>query len=321
MTVKALKRQLMAAIAMIMVSLVALSSSTYAWFTMNKTVTARGLTVKARTEGGILIKRTISSGEGTDSTMFASPNTVSLFPTNKGPTPANAEFKKTWVHATASRADNSAADPNTYAKLAITEQDPQAAGLGYGYTGTSPSQGNFYYVYDTFTIQKDQYSKSFTDLYVSACTVEKKSENGGSTAVAPISKALRVLVKCGEREFIYAPVDGASSDYKIITEITTSETTVTPTKVNISSYTTTNPSGTSIPVYKSTSNTGTLPLTINDGALYQGVYDDTVGDGLEVTVYVYFEGEDANLMADNIQAGLDDLILTIKFSCSSVTPK
>ena len=77
MTVKALKRQLMAAIAMIMVSLVALSSSTYAWFTMNKTVTATGLTVKARTEGGILIKRTYG-GTAADSVEFATGTAQSL---------------------------------------------------------------------------------------------------------------------------------------------------------------------------------------------------------------------------------------------------
>ena len=41
MTVKSLKKQLAAAIAMVVVAAVALSSSTYAWFVSNNTVTAK----------------------------------------------------------------------------------------------------------------------------------------------------------------------------------------------------------------------------------------------------------------------------------------
>jgi hypothetical protein len=55
MTVKTLRRQLAAAIAMTLVSTVALGSSTYAWFTMNKTVTVTGMEMKTKVSGNLLI--------------------------------------------------------------------------------------------------------------------------------------------------------------------------------------------------------------------------------------------------------------------------
>lgn len=56
MTVKTLRRQLAAAIAMTLVSTVALGSSTYAWFTMNKTVTVTGMEVKTHVGSNLLIQ-------------------------------------------------------------------------------------------------------------------------------------------------------------------------------------------------------------------------------------------------------------------------
>jgi hypothetical protein len=55
MTVKTLRRQLAAAIAMTLVSTVALGSSTYAWFTMNKQVSVTGMTMKTTVSGNLLI--------------------------------------------------------------------------------------------------------------------------------------------------------------------------------------------------------------------------------------------------------------------------
>ena len=55
MTVKTLRRQLAAAIAMTLVATVALGSSTYAWFTMNKTVTVTGMEMKTVVGDSLLI--------------------------------------------------------------------------------------------------------------------------------------------------------------------------------------------------------------------------------------------------------------------------
>lgn len=62
MTVKALKKQLMAAIAMVVVAAVALSSSTYAWFASNNEVEATGLNVTAQSDAPNLVIANTSGG-------------------------------------------------------------------------------------------------------------------------------------------------------------------------------------------------------------------------------------------------------------------
>ena len=52
------KRKLIPAIGMLLVSATMLATSTYAWFTMNKEVEVRNLTVQAKAEGGLLIAET-----------------------------------------------------------------------------------------------------------------------------------------------------------------------------------------------------------------------------------------------------------------------
>lgn len=291
MTVKALRRQLMAAIAMIVVSLIALSSSTYAWFTMNKTVTATGLKVQAKTEGGILIKRTAVAGKGSESVTFGSTSLQQLLPTS------TSDALK-WAHAAADSADDYKAKEGTYEMLTLSNDPPGANGLGSGTIGGT-SSGNFYYVYDKFTIMKDDNSNSFTDLFVSECSVA--TANGSATA---LSKSLRVAVKCEDVTYIYAPVAGARLSYDVVTNVdkTTDPDTTTVATVRA----------------KNSSNSVNQPLTASDGKLVDR--EVTTANGVDVLVYVYFEGEDDNHFTQNISSGtsLDELELTIKFSCTSV---
>ena len=55
MTTKALKKQLFVAIAMVIISVIALSGSTYAWFAMNRAVTATGLDVTVQADSIYLL--------------------------------------------------------------------------------------------------------------------------------------------------------------------------------------------------------------------------------------------------------------------------
>lgn len=66
MNSKALKKQLAAAIAMVVVAGVALSSSTYAWFVNNATVTATGAQVTSSTAYSLLISKNDKSGSTYD---------------------------------------------------------------------------------------------------------------------------------------------------------------------------------------------------------------------------------------------------------------
>ena len=57
MNVKALRKQLMAAIAMVVVAAVALSSATFAWFVSNNTVTATTSTISAQSNAAFMYIR------------------------------------------------------------------------------------------------------------------------------------------------------------------------------------------------------------------------------------------------------------------------
>lgn len=64
MTVKSLRKQLAAAIAMTLVATVALGSSTYAWFAINSKVTATGMNFKTQVSDNLFISPSSHNGNG-----------------------------------------------------------------------------------------------------------------------------------------------------------------------------------------------------------------------------------------------------------------
>lgn len=82
MTVKALRKQFLAAIAMVVVAAVALSSSTYAWFASNTTVTATNMQVTATSSSSIVISNELPTKEtGTITVAASDTEATSLTPT------------------------------------------------------------------------------------------------------------------------------------------------------------------------------------------------------------------------------------------------
>lgn len=83
MNSKAIKRQLLAAIAMVLVAAVALGSSTYAWFASNNKVDANGMKITATTEGANLeISKTSTFVAGTIVVNNVATATGKLLPTH-----------------------------------------------------------------------------------------------------------------------------------------------------------------------------------------------------------------------------------------------
>ena len=188
MTVKTLKKQLAAAIAMVLVSVIALSSSTYAWFASNSKVEATGMQVKAKAEGGIEIAYDTSSSYSTSATAGMDTATE-LLPTSTE-AGASAGAIATWYHASAERTSSYAAKSGTYTVLELTD-------------GKDDSN-NYYYVKKHFKIRAVSSSLAASDLKVSGITVT------GSSVV--LSKALRIAVVCGDNTAVYAPVGYAQED-------------------------------------------------------------------------------------------------------------
>lgn len=133
MSTKALKTQLLAAIAMVLVASIALGSSTYAWFASNRAVTATDMKVTATTTGSLVISQgalptaattTISVSAGDTSATKLIPATHDLnaatttglvYNTNSGNVSANTGLVETGKDALAfAEAVNGGTDKTYY---------------------------------------------------------------------------------------------------------------------------------------------------------------------------------------------------------------
>lgn len=100
-SINSLKKQLVAAVAMVCVAAVALGSSTYAWFVNNNTVTATGVDLSTSSSSANLY--ITSAGKTTDTATAADTNPSKLYPTSTNN--ANNFFEtKHWVNGTGSNA-------------------------------------------------------------------------------------------------------------------------------------------------------------------------------------------------------------------------
>lgn len=130
MNSKAIKRQLLAAIAMVLVAAIALGSSTYAWFASNNKVKAEGMKITATTEGAnleISLSNTFTAG-----TLAVTSKAVgeTLLPTHYVTEADKSETGKykdnatttagTWAHAFSYKYDEVSGD-TTYAQATVVE--------------------------------------------------------------------------------------------------------------------------------------------------------------------------------------------------------
>ena len=182
-TVKALKKQLVAAIAMVLVAAVALGSSTYAWFVSNNTVKGTTTTISAQSNAPFLkIDKEALSDSSTTTATRASEESVALYP---------AEVVK-------NTEGNAPLFQSAYAasKSASTILDGSRFDVG---TADVASEGdNKYALKQSFVIgTTDGKAGSFKNLKVA------KVELTGETEGTLLGDALSVLVVCGNNWAVY----------------------------------------------------------------------------------------------------------------------
>lgn len=286
MNSKAIRKQLLAAVAMVLVAAVALGSSTYAWFVAAGTVTAKGMSVHATSEGGLVISYG-SSEWGISATADA--EDVALNPTS-------TKDMANWFHATAQKSADYKADETTRTNVTSSVMNGNTFING---------GSNTYVVAKTFNIRStgdSAQSNLAQGLYVSNITVTGASKQ--------MSTALRVGVICDFQSkqesgpFIYGPVtigDGQGQNaarasypvfgaYNKLTQ-TNGENLGT---VNLLSF---GPSIKDKPLLK-------------DTVVIPNSTDTT--NYVKVTVVIWFEGEDWNLVSDKYNT--DTLNITVDFS-------
>ena len=289
MNSKAIKRQLLAAIAMVLVAALALGSSTYAWFVASGTVTATGMEVHVQSEGGLAISVDGKAWGTTANANIADENLK----------PASTLDLTEWYYATATSAAAYTGDDNQRKDITstvITTKKDEGATFN---TVTGINATNGYVAGKEFQIRSTSASTVSKGLYV-----EKVDVTGASHQ---LSTALRVgvLYQSGTttKALIYGPVDinqEGQTDLK-------------------------NKAKDNYPVYKTTSTEwGTVTLS-QVGQTGSTILGDSVtissdpNSAVKVKVFVWYEGEDHNLYSDRYNAdyavdGIDTLNVSVQFS-------
>ena len=266
-SIKALKKQLAAAIAMVCVAAVALGSSTYAWFVSNNQVTATTTQIAAQSNSAYLVidnKKTSTNstnaaqagetvgeqGTYTDAKLYPA-QWKNGFDANKTTT-----GDKIYQFETAYASDKTKTDEKSGTRFAVG--NPTAA------------VNADYALLNTFYVGTGTYDGEFTNLKVSDMTVTADAEKSLKTA-------MRLLV------MTYAPTkQGDRVSYS-----------TTPTAWAVAKRGT---NGLEIES-QSIDTTNNADLA---GVIYQNQFGKTEGD-VKVEVYAYYDGADAQVYTTNLE--------------------
>ena len=265
-SVKALKKQMAAAVAMVCVAAVALGSSTYAWFVSNNQVTATTTQIAAQSNSAYLVidnKKTSTNstnaaqagetvgeqGTYTDAKLYPA-QWKNGFDANKTTT-----GDKIYQFETAYASDKTKTDEKSGTRFAVG--NPTAA------------VNADYALLNTFYVGTGTYDGEFTNLKVSDMTVTADAEKSLKTA-------MRLLV------MTYAPTkQGDTVSYS-----------TTPTAWAVAKRGT---NGLEIES-QSIDTTNNADLA---GVIYQNQFGKTEGD-VKVEVYAYYDGADAQVYTINL---------------------
>lgn len=212
MDTKALKKQMGAAIAMVLVAAVALGSATFAWFVSNNKVEAKTASVSAQSNAPFL--KIAKAGEAlttTQATQAAGTNDkVELYPSQ-------------WNHVVT---DGTYQFESAYASDATKWNMLENSRFAVG--GVDADHRPDYALKQSFTIgTTDEKAGSFQNLKVASVTVNAGENSDG------LKSAICVLVKCGDQWGVYKETDNGTEltaygdATTIVNNLTGSDTSVT----------------------------------------------------------------------------------------------
>lgn len=303
-SVKALKKQLGAAVAMVCVAAVALGSSTYAWFVSNNTVKGTTTNISAQSNSAYLViensgtkdsPKTATSTSSTSSTTATEIFTdVKLYPA----TVVKESDKAVWKTGYASTKDNAAI--NTAGLTVI------------GTNGTADEATNAdYNLKNTFYVGTGTYDGKFTNLKITDLKVE-------NTDNSELNTAIRVLVTDGTAWVVARPisvlgkdayvVDGTDSNkYHLATAPTDTTKDITAEAYN------------KLEVATSITNDATKWEIESQSGENGIVHAAEFGKNSDVklSVYVYYEGSDGRVYTTNLEQ-LKNIGVTITFEATPV---
>lgn len=191
-SVKTLKKQLGAAIAMVLVAAVALGSSTYAWFVSNNKVTATTSTISAQSNAAFMYIR--DKDEKSKDLTFdtSSINSTALYPahwvTVASDNYANAEVGKFYT-AYGTTADDGKMVTDT---LKIVEASAESTTKGSPADAVTAQ----YAVKNTFYVGSK--GTTLSNLVVTSAALKTEDGQASTSENTDLDNALRILVTCGD---------------------------------------------------------------------------------------------------------------------------
>ena len=261
---------------MVTVAAVALGTSTYAWFVSNNKVTATTTTISAQSNAPFLKidEESITTASGTTKT-YTSAKSTALYPAQVGYTDDTEKWESAYATG----------------KGTATEKDGTRFTVGTNGTHQDALDNKYVYM-ESFVIGTDNETNgSFTNLKVDSISITTKDGTGTTDATDKhqIDKALRVLFVCGENHFVYAPVDGDTTNWAPVD------------KYN-----------------DNTNTTGNTALT-NEVAVLKDTIAAKGASNATVDVYLFYDGSQTSVYSDNLP-NLGEIGVTVNFSATALDP-
>lgn len=206
MSTKALRKELFAAVAMLIVAAIALSGSTYAWFAANTTVTADHMQVTVTSDTTFLL-----IGQG-DELTYSQIQAAKSITTSASIT--SAALKPT-AHSTAAGSAYSVyeTDNEWYYKYSL---DPATSNVEVTSETalTKASAEGIYYLVNSFSLTVAEGSNQIDNIHVSSCSITTTSD-----------KAVKVLVAStlASEEF---DENGGAGSTPLVSSLTSTQTAV-----------------------------------------------------------------------------------------------
>lgn len=287
MNSKAIRKQLLAAVAMVLVAAVALGSSTYAWFVASGTVKAEGMKVQAQSDGGLVIN--YHGGAWGASATAGMTQKRDLKPTS-------TKDLQNWY--TARAAAPNAATANLATGGVVTSSFAHSTGKDDSDNGEG-CYNNPYGLVKWFEIRSATKENIPKGLCVESIDVSGKSKN--------MSTALRVGVACTYKDYSQNDSDAVTT-YNIYAPVSLDETDTgnQPSK----EYNVIEPKEGGGYQYSTTK------FKVSDVGKGTAIVPSTIEisntNATTVYIYVWFEGEDHNLFSDNFNS--EELSVTVNFT-------
>ena len=268
------------------------------------------MNVKAKAEGGIVISNVLKSAWSNEANANYS-SVIGLYPTST----SNASA---WYHAKSTNPADAQAHQTTtgaYENLTssiVLSDSTYNEGVGYVESGTTanfqPAEDSCYYLLSKYYIRSSGDPIS-GNLYINNVTVSSTAANGQPSALQAIDASLRVAIVVGTTTYIYAPVTtistGTTPIYPTFSYYVNNDTTMTSTYNPTASEN----GGTGAGAYQA----GKNKVIVTSGI------PNTVSEAIEVLIYVFFEGEDANCMSNNISTlTMNNLEVSVVFGTITV---